>query len=330
MKQLVVLAACLSSVVSACTDSSTASSVTTDPPDGGLPAVADGSTLPDDAAATPDGATVDASTSPDDGGAGCAIAGNDYALYGSQLFKVSADLTMSVLVASVTNQNGLPFASAGTSTTGAQIGSALVVADPNCPFCTITLPPVVVNGTVKAEPITTTGGLSAVKYYYSPSVPNNVVVWSGNGTNFSLYDLALKAEVARAGILIGGPGVNCTKLYAIDGLIQPTAYDVRILAECGDGSGPTYATLAHTGGTKVGSNWQQSTFQVDASTQGMAQNPQIELGDLVRGIFVGASNKVYKRNGGTFELDTTVYKQCNPKTGASLPGARPLIPSPRG
>ena len=56
----------------------------------------------------------------------------------------------------------------------------------------------------------------------------------------------------------------------------------------------------------------------------------VEVGDLVRGIFVGASNKVYKRNGGTFELDTTVYKQCNPKTGASLPGARPLIPSPRG
>ncbi len=270
----------------------------------------------------------DSGGSPDGASGGCTVEGDNYAIYGAQLYKVSGDLSLSVLVGKISNQNGIPFASAGTSTTGAQIGTSLIVSDPNCPFCSITLPPVLNGGVVSAQPVAT--GFSKVRYFYSPEVPNSVVVWSGNGTSFTLYDLAQKKEIATAGILIGGSGLSCTELYAIKGTIQPTAYSVRILAECGDGSGPTYATIVDTGGTKVGADWQQSIFQSVATTKGMNPNPQIKAGDLTRNIFLGAANKVFKESGGAFVPDPTVYRQCNAATGASAPNARPLISSPVG
>lgn len=290
--------------------------VTAPLPDGGVAS---------DSAPTQDGTTQDGTT-----GGKCDVPGDNYVLYGAQIFKVSDDLTKSVLVAKVTNQSGLAFGSAGTSTTSTQIGSTLVVSDANCQFCGIVLPPVIVDGSVKAEPLWTIG-FSAVKYFWSPGVPDHVVVWNGNGTNFLDWDLAQKAQAGFAGVAISGPGVNCTKLYAINGTISSTAYSVRFLAECGDGSGPTYATLADASGTKVGGNWQQDSFQSVASTQGMVTNPQIQVGDLKRGIYIGAANKIYKQVGGTFVQDTTtIYEQCNTQTGTWASGARPLIPAPKG
>lgn len=299
----------------ACVEDSTSAPATAVPEAGALPD-GGGTTSPDGATTDPDGATTD----------GCSIGGDKYAIYGAQLFKVSADLTASVLVAKISNQNGLAFNSAGTATTGTQVGSTLVVSDPNCPFCSITLPPTIVDGTVKAEPITS--GISNVHFLYSPSVPNNVVVWAGNGNTFLQYDLATKSAGPSAGIATNGPGMFCNELYSITGSIQTSSYDVRLLASCGDGSGPTFTYLIHAGGTKVGGNWQQDLFQTIASTKGMATNPQIEAGDITLGIYLGAQNKVYVESNGTFVPDTRVYSQCNATTGKSNPGARPLIAKP--
>ncbi len=314
--------------VSCVDDSSPQPALSASTLDGGSPGE-DAAASSGDAGATPDAAApLSDAAGPDTSTPGsCSIAGNNYRIYGSQLFKVSEDLTMSYLVGNVANDKGLPFASSGSSTTGTQVGTTLVVADPNCPFCSIALPPNMVNGTVNAQPVTT--GLSNIHFFYSPSIPNNVVVWSGNGTSFTLYDLANKTAPATASIAISGPGVLCNKLYSISGSIMPTAYSVRILAECGDGSGPTWATVADTGGTKVGSTWQQDSYQVAASAKTMVTNPQIIAGELTRGIFLGSASKVYVINAGTFVPDTAVYQQCNPLTGTSVSGARPLIPAPR-
>lgn len=301
-----------------CTDSST--SPTPADPDGG------GALLPDGGAIGVDAATLppdDAAVTPDSAGGTCSIPGENYQLYGEQLFKVAADLTTSYFVAKVASDKNIAFSG---STTSFQVGTDLYVSDGSCPFCKISLPPQIVNGLVKAVPVLT--GMTAVKYFF-PSDPGTIGIWSGNGTSMSVYDIVDNKIIATAGLTVGGPGVTCTKLYAIKGSVSTTGYSVRFLAECGDGSGASAATIADVVGAKVGSNWTQSSYTPVASAKDMIPKPQIELGDFERGIFV-AGTQVFKQDKmGSFAPDPTEYRQCNWVNGVtSPPGARPLVAGP--
>lgn len=272
------------------------------------------------------GATLDAMDAPAEapeaptGNGPCTIEGNNYRIYGAQIFKVSADLRLSYVVGKVANDKGLLF---GTTTTGVQIGTSLIVSDANCPFCSIALPPVLTDGTVRAEPITT--GVTGVKYFFDPGIPNNVVVWLGR---FLLFDLAQKKEQASAGISFNGSGLFCNKVYAVTGTIMPTAYSVRFLGECGDGSGPTWATLVDTSGTANTPNtWTQTSFQTVASAKNGATKYQITRADLPLGIFADNKN-VYTVDSGAFVPAPGTFQQCNPVNGIINPGAIPILNSP--
>ena len=271
-------------------------------------------------AASPDAPEASPDAPPDapPGTNTCSIAGNNYRIRGDQLFKVSADLRMSYLVGKVATTNDVAFV--GT-TSGVQIGSALIVSNGSCPFCRIPLPPVVLpDGTVRAEALPAL--YSGVKYVFDPGIADNVVVWTGR---FSLYDIAQNIEMASAGITFSGGGLICTKVYAVTGNIMPTSYAVRFLGQCGDGNGPTWATLVDTSGTETSqNNWTQDSFQVVASTKNSAANYPISRADLGLGLYAAGSN-VYTLSGAAFVPDPNVYQQCNPLNGNIASGATPLM-----